>query len=120
MQASFLAFVTFCKEFQTVLRESSFSSFPSVKNPNFSRKRSQNFTQYISERPERASDDKKPMKAKTRKENSKIMNKPKTTKKSKTRDPKLNRDLKVNKDVKGGFNPQPDPPRRGGAPPGPC
>ncbi len=43
------------------------------------------------------------------------MKKPKTTKKSKTRDPKLNRDLKVNKDVKGGFNPQPDPPRRGGA-----
>jgi len=51
------------------------------------------------------------------------MNKPKINKKSKTRDLKLNRDIKVKEDVKGGFNPQPDPPRAGRAitfPPDPC
>lgn len=44
------------------------------------------------------------------------MNKPNINKKSKTRD------LKVKEDVKGGFNPQPDPPRGPSRriPPGPC
>jgi hypothetical protein len=47
------------------------------ENPNFPRKGSKNFTQYISERPEMVLNDEGSMKAKTIKEKFKIMNKPK-------------------------------------------
>jgi hypothetical protein len=47
---TFVLFVAFCKKSKPYPPGSSLLSFPSVKNPNFPRKRSQNPTQYISER----------------------------------------------------------------------
>ena len=77
---TFVLFAAFCKKSKPYPPESSLpspaqlarrggrkpSEFPSVKNPNFSRKRSQNFTQYISEGQKGLLNDEKSRKAKTR------------------------------------------------------